>query len=130
VQAQILNLLKDLKSELGLTYMFISHNLAVVDYMAERIAVMARGRLVEMAPRHELFRRPVHPYTQALLKAVPYADLDRPVDLVALSAGGASDPAAWAPAFRGDGSDLAAIEIASGHLVLANRNANASELRP
>jgi peptide/nickel transport system ATP-binding protein len=130
VQAQILNLLKDLKSELGLTYLFISHNLAVVDYMADRIAVMARGRLVEIAPRHLLFRKPVHPYTQALLKAVPYPDLDRPLDF-RLQTGGASDEAAWAPQFRtnGGGAALRHIELGDGHVVLANPNADVRELR-
>ncbi len=64
IQAQILNLLKDLKEKLGLTYLFVSHNLAVVDYIADRIAVMCAGRLVELAPRELLFRRPIHPYTR------------------------------------------------------------------
>src|SRR5690606_15494082 len=85
VQAQILTLLKDLTRALGLSYLFIPHTLAVVDYIAERIAVMARGRLVEIAPRHILFRKPVHSYTRALLKAVPYPDLDRPLDLKLIS---------------------------------------------
>ena len=58
IQAQVLNLLKDLQKQLGLTYLFISHNLAVVDYIADRIAVMCAGRLVELAPRGELFRNP------------------------------------------------------------------------
>ena len=80
VQAQILNLLKDLQKELGLTYLFISHNLAVVDYMADRIAVMCRGRIVEIAPREIILRDPVHPYTRSLLAAVPFPDLDRPLD--------------------------------------------------
>src|SRR5690606_24286280 len=71
IQAQVLNLLKDLQRNLGLTYIFISHNLAVVDYIADRIAVMCRGRIVELAPRDQLFRRPTHPYTRALLAAVP-----------------------------------------------------------
>ncbi len=71
IQAQILNLLIDLQKKLGLTYLFISHNLAVVDYIADRIAVMCAGRIVEIAPRGELFRNPVHPYTQALLAAIP-----------------------------------------------------------
>ena len=66
IQAQILNLLKDLQSELGLTYLFISHNLAVVDYVADRIAVMCAGRVVEMAPRKTFFDEPVHPYTNGL----------------------------------------------------------------
>ena len=68
VQAQILNLLKDLQKDLGLTYLFISHNLAVVDYMADRIAVMYAGRIVELAPREVLMRKPVHPYTKALAR--------------------------------------------------------------
>ena len=130
VQAQILNLLKDLKRELGLTYVFISHNLAVVDYMADRIAVMARGRLVEIAPAHDLFRKPVHPYTRALLKAVPYPDLDRPLDFKLLDLGGASDEANWAPQFRQDGAgaSLAYIDLGNGHRVLANPSVTASEL--
>ena len=83
VQAQILNLLKDLQKELGLTYLFISHNLAVVDYMADRIAVMWAGRIVEIAlARGHHVRAPVHPYTKALLNAVPFPDLDRPLDFV------------------------------------------------
>jgi peptide/nickel transport system ATP-binding protein len=132
VQAQILNLLKDLKSELGLTYMFISHNLAVVDYMADRIAVMARGRIVELADRHTLFRQPIHPYTKALLKSVPYADLDRPMNLVETSIHGASDPSGWAPHFRADGAaeTLSHIAVASDHLVLARTNVDIRELRP
>jgi len=70
VQSQVLNLLKDLQAELGLTYLFISHNLAVVDYIADRIAVMYAGRIVEMAPNRELFEQPKHPYTETLLAAV------------------------------------------------------------
>ena len=130
VQAQILNLLLDLKQELGLTYLFISHNLAVVDTMADRIAVMARGRLVEIAPRQVLFRKPVHPYTRTLLKAVPYPDLDRPLDFSNLALGGASDETTWSPQFRPDGAGtvLHHIDLGGGHVVLANPNANVREL--
>ncbi|MFO1089770.1 MAG: ABC transporter ATP-binding protein [Hyphomicrobiales bacterium] len=132
VQAQVLNLLKDLQSELGLTYLFISHNLAVVDYMADRIAVMARGRIVELAPREQLFKNPVHPYTKALLAAVPYPDLARPLDFNLLNLAGASDDSAWGPQFRRQdgGADLSHIDVGDGHYVLANRNANVRELQP
>jgi peptide/nickel transport system ATP-binding protein len=71
VQAQILNLMRDLQDRLGLTYLFISHNLAVVRHMATRIGVLYLGRLVEIAPPRELFSRPRHPYTRMLLDAVP-----------------------------------------------------------
>jgi peptide/nickel transport system ATP-binding protein len=129
VQAQILNLLWDLRMELGLTYIFISHNLAVVDYIADRIAVMARGRIVELAPREALFRDPVHPYTRALLKAVPYPDLDRPLDLRTLGLGEASDPANWAPRFRGDDpATVKHLDLGDGHFVLASENVDAREL--
>ena len=132
VQAQILNLLKDLQKELGLTYLFISHNLAVVDYMADRIAVMCRGRIVELAPRETLLRKPVHPYTQSLLAAVPFPDLDRPLDFQTLQAGGASDSSAWGPQFRDDGEAdaLSEADLGGGHLVLARRSVDARELRP
>nr|WP_255537803.1 ABC transporter ATP-binding protein [Motiliproteus sp. SC1-56] len=100
VQAQILNLLKDLQKELGLTYLFISHNLAVVDYVAERIGVMCRGELVEVGQREQIFRNPRHPYTRALLAAVPYPDLDRPLDFALLEEGRHNEPSRWEPPFR------------------------------
>jgi oligopeptide/dipeptide ABC transporter ATP-binding protein len=75
VQAQILNLMRDLQDEFGLTYLFISHNLAVVRHMATRIGVMYLGRLVEVAPGRQLFAAPRHPYTRMLLDAVPDLDM-------------------------------------------------------
>ena len=71
VQAQVLNLMKRLQRELGLTYLFISHNLAVVHHMADRVAVMYLGKIVELATRNDLFARPRHPYTRMLLSAIP-----------------------------------------------------------
>ncbi len=76
VQAQILNLLKDLQKEFNLTYLFISHDLGVVKYMSNRIAVMYLGRIVEIAPSNELFDNPLHPYTQMLIAALPVPDPD------------------------------------------------------
>ncbi len=118
IQAQILNLLRDLRAELGLTYLFISHNLAVVDYIADRIGVMCRGRLVEVAPRETLFANPVHPYTQALLSAVPFPDLDRPLDFRAVLAGKASDPSVWPqPYTLGEGEAGEFTSAGKEHLV-------------
>ena len=74
VQAQVINLLDDLKQRLGLTYLFIAHNLAVVRHMSDRVAVMYLGRIVELAERDAIYARPMHPYTEALLSAVPVPD--------------------------------------------------------
>jgi oligopeptide/dipeptide ABC transporter ATP-binding protein len=73
IQAQILNLLRELQGRLGLTYLFVSHDLAVVRYMSERLAVMYSGRIVESGPRDRLFENPLHPYTHALLASIPSA---------------------------------------------------------
>ena len=121
IQAQILNLLMDLKEKLALTYLFISHNLAVVDYIANRIAVMCAGRIVEIADRGTLFRNPVHPYTQALLAAVPTPDLSQRLDFNQLLADKASDPEGWPEPFRRiPAQRLHLIEIALGHRVEAS----------
>ena len=130
IQAQILNLLMDLQKKLGLTYLFISHNLAVVDYIADRIAVMCGGRIVEIAPRGELFRNPVHPYTQALLAAIPVPDLEHHLDFNRLMEGRASDPLAWPEPFRRvPGRPAQLIDVAPGHSVEASAMPGAARVR-
>ena len=75
IQAQILNLLMDLQDELGITYMFITHNMSVVRHISHNICVMYLGQLVETSPTKELFSKPLHPYTKALLSAIPSTDI-------------------------------------------------------
>ena len=118
IQAQVLNLLKDLQAELGLTYLFISHNLAVVDYIADEIAVMCRGRIVEIAPREVLFHDPMHPYTLGLLAAVPYPDLNRKLDLEAVLDGAARSPAEWRAPFAWTSTGAGElVDVGDGHRV-------------
>jgi peptide/nickel transport system ATP-binding protein len=118
VQAQVLNLLKDLQASLGLSYLFVSHNLAVIDYIADTIAVMCRGYIVEEAPKTTLFRNPVHPYTEALLAAVPDPDIDRPLDLTKLMNDRFSNPSDWPEPFRIAGEDRGTmVEVEPGHKV-------------
>jgi peptide/nickel transport system ATP-binding protein/oligopeptide transport system ATP-binding protein len=74
IQSQILNILKELQAEYSLTYLFIAHNLSVVEHISDRVAVMYLGKIVELASRDELFRNPMHPYTQALISAIPVPD--------------------------------------------------------
>lgn len=84
IQAQILNLLQELQEKMGLTYIFITHDLSVVNYFADDIAVMYLGQLVEKAPAEELFENPIHPYTKALLSAVPVPEYGRKIDRILL----------------------------------------------
>lgn len=84
IQAQVLNLLMDLQERMQLTYMFVTHDLSVVRHISDDICVMYLGQLVETAPSRELFLRPLHPYTKALLSAIPSIDLDHPMQRVQL----------------------------------------------
>lgn len=102
VQAQVVNLLMDLQQQLKLTYLFIAHDLRLVKHVCSRVAVMYRGKIVEMAPADALFAAPQHPYTRALLSAIPVADPDAPRHRISL------DPASV-------NRDAALTEIAAGH---------------
>ena len=84
IQAQIINLLRDLQREMNLTYLFISHDLSVVEHISDRVGVMYLGRMVEFARTEDLFSRPLHPYTEALLSAVPVADPDVQIERIPL----------------------------------------------
>lgn len=84
IQAQVINLLHDLQKELGLTYLFISHDLSVVEYISDKVGVMYLGKLVEYAPTTDLFSHPMHPYTESLLSAVPVADPEAQMERIPL----------------------------------------------
>ncbi len=130
VQAQVLNLLKQLQSELGLTYIFISHNLAVVRYIADRIAVMFKGQIVEMATREELFENPCHPYTKALLDVVPHADLDHPLDFDRINRDMAVEGREWNAPFSSlsDGEDMEMIVLNENHQIRVRKGTDPKQL--
>ena len=113
IRAQVLNLMSRLQKERGLTYLFIAHDLSVVRFISDRIAVINKGRIVELAPCEELFARPLHPYTKALLSAVPYPDPDTERNKVLLTYDRkmhnyTEDKPQW-------------VEILPGHFILANQ---------
>ncbi|MGB5707711.1 MAG: ABC transporter ATP-binding protein [Arenicellales bacterium] len=118
IQAQVLNLMRDLQKELGLSYLFVSHNLAVVDYVSDKVAVMFRGKLVEIAPADNLFHRAMHPYTRSLLQAVPVADLNRLLEFDKIAE--FEDGSQWPDPFTDTDEITQTLqEIAPDHYVLA-----------
>lgn len=134
IQAQVLNLLKDLQHKLGLTYIFISHNLAVINYIADRIAVMCQGQIVELAPKQTLFKNPMHPYTQALFSAVPHTELNHLLDFAAITDSSASNPMLWAAPFtrdentRDENSEMDFLDLGGGHFVRVSQACRAEDL--
>ncbi|MCX7560438.1 ABC transporter ATP-binding protein [Sulfitobacter sp. F26204] len=117
VQDQILTLLEDIRDHANLSYLFISHDLAVVARIADEVAVMRAGVIVEEAPPDTLFYNPQHPYTQALIAAQPEPDITRPIDLD-LVAKGAGAPTSWPEIFRFDGANAPDLrELEPGHKV-------------
>ncbi|WP_080871914.1 ABC transporter ATP-binding protein [Oceanobacillus timonensis] len=113
IQAQVVNLLKKLQKERGLTYLFIAHDLSMVKYISDRIGVMYFGKLVELAPADDLYRNPMHPYTQSLLSAIPLPDPDYERSRTRQSYHSENHQ-------YEDGEDVRMREISQGHFVLCS----------
>ena len=131
IQAQVLNLLRDLKEQLALSYLFISHNLAVIDYIADDVAVMCAGQIVETAPRATLFKNPVHPYTKALFSAVPSPSLEKPLDFEAIMDERCSEPTEWDYPFTvTENIPTKLLDIGGEHLVRVHKTISELKIAP
>lgn len=137
IQAQILNLLMDLQQDMGLTYMFITHDLSVVKHISDEIAVMYLGQCVELAPTEELFKNPQHPYTQALLSAIPIPSIEMRDKEISLIKGELKSPIDPEPGCRFaprcpyaceecTGKNVPLVDVGGGHYVACIRCASAS----
>jgi ABC-type oligopeptide transport system ATPase subunit len=114
VQAQVVNLLQDLQEQLGLTYLFISHGLSVVEHISTRVGIMYRGKLVEVASSEEIFHNPLHPYTRALLSAIPIPDPDARRERLPLSG---DIPTTLEPPLSDRQTEAELIEVSPDHFV-------------
>lgn len=112
IQAQVVNLLQDLQKEMNLTYLFIAHDLSMIRYLCQRVAVMYKGKIVEMADTDELYDNPLHPYTKVLLSAVPIPDpdIEKKRQRIIMD-----------PAFDYSEKDSALVEVSPGHFIAASR---------
>ncbi len=120
IQAQVLNVMMDAQEARDLTYLFITHDLSVVEHFGSKVAVMYLGTVCELSDTATLFDTPRHPYTQALLSAVPEPDLNAPLDFAALGEQRASDPSAWPDPFQlVDGIQPLLVEMEPEHFVCA-----------
>ena len=138
IQAQILNLLMDLQRDIGLTYMFITHDLSVVKHISNNIAVMYLGQCVELSPADELFKNPLHPYTKALLAAIPVPELGHEMgDIISGEVTSPIEPPAGCR-FAGrckyqkeccHGHDIALVEASPGHFVMCERHIELNDLK-
>ena len=117
IQAQVVNLLKELQDRLGLTYLFIAHDLSMVKHISDRVAVMYLGKMVELAESEELYANPIHPYTKALLSAIPVPDPEVEANKKRILLNGELGTPIYAADEKTNDSDFELVEVSKGHFV-------------
>jgi oligopeptide transport system ATP-binding protein len=117
IQAQVVNLLKELQDRLGLTYLFIAHDLSMVKHISDRVAVMYLGKMVELAESEELYANPIHPYTKALLSAIPVPDPEIEANKKRILLNGELGTPIYAADEKSNDSDFELVEVSKGHFV-------------